>query len=125
MAASDSFVAVFDAKYAYEFWRPVTAILNGVRRHVASARGYAHAPGVPCAHCISAGAVGRCWKRISAKARSRRVDGEPDGSWCDPALDAHRRLRAGSKRRARVGVIHYLNSTRVGEDMEDRSARSP
>jgi hypothetical protein len=26
VAASDSFIAVFDAKYAYAFWRPITAI---------------------------------------------------------------------------------------------------
>ena len=29
MAASDAFVAVFDAKYAHQFWRPLTAIRNG------------------------------------------------------------------------------------------------
>ena len=29
MAATDAFIAVFDAKYAYEFWRPVSAIRNG------------------------------------------------------------------------------------------------
>src|SRR5262245_12204446 len=29
MAATDAMVAVFDAKYRYEFWRPVTAIRNG------------------------------------------------------------------------------------------------
>ena len=28
MAAADSFIAVFDAKYHYNFWRPVTAIRN-------------------------------------------------------------------------------------------------
>ena len=28
MAAEDAFIAVFDAKYAFNFWRPVTAIRN-------------------------------------------------------------------------------------------------
>jgi hypothetical protein len=28
-ATADAMVAVFDAKYYYEFWRPVTAIRNG------------------------------------------------------------------------------------------------
>ena len=28
MAAADSFIAVFEAKYHYNFWRPVTAIRN-------------------------------------------------------------------------------------------------
>lgn len=29
MAAADALIAAFDAKYAYKFWRPVTAIRNG------------------------------------------------------------------------------------------------
>jgi hypothetical protein len=29
IAMADSYVAVFDAKYTYNFWRPVTAIRNG------------------------------------------------------------------------------------------------
>ena len=29
MAATDSFISVFDAKYAYNLWRPITAIRNG------------------------------------------------------------------------------------------------
>ena len=29
MAAADSYIAVFDAKYTYNFWRPITAIRNG------------------------------------------------------------------------------------------------
>jgi hypothetical protein len=28
MAAGDAFIAVFDAKYTFNFWRPVTAIRN-------------------------------------------------------------------------------------------------
>jgi hypothetical protein len=31
IAASDAAIAVFDAKYHYEFWRPITAIRNGDR----------------------------------------------------------------------------------------------
>ena len=29
VARADALIAVFDAKYHYEFWRPVTAIRNG------------------------------------------------------------------------------------------------
>ena len=29
MAAADSYIAVFDAKYTYNLWRPITAIRNG------------------------------------------------------------------------------------------------
>ena len=28
-AIADTYIAVFDAKYHYEFWRPITAIRNG------------------------------------------------------------------------------------------------
>ena len=28
-ALADSFISVFDAKYHYDFWRPITAIRNG------------------------------------------------------------------------------------------------
>ena len=57
MAAADAAIAVFDAKYTYNFWRPVTAIRN--------AEGDARDPGwmpfietpmhpeYPCAHCIT------------------------------------------------------------------------
>jgi hypothetical protein len=29
VARSDACIAIFDAKYHYEFWRPITAIRNG------------------------------------------------------------------------------------------------
>jgi hypothetical protein len=29
MAGADAYVSVFDAKYAFNFWRPITAIRNG------------------------------------------------------------------------------------------------
>jgi hypothetical protein len=29
MAVADSYIAVFDAKYTFNFWRPITAIRNG------------------------------------------------------------------------------------------------
>src|SRR5258706_5272206 len=66
MAASDAFVAVFDGKYHFNFWRPVTAIRNGdIDGNDATAPDPAWLPFVetpphpeyPCAHCISAAAV--------------------------------------------------------------------
>ena len=62
MAMDDALIAVFDAKYAYNFWRPITAIRN--------AEGDAHDPGCmrfidtpmhpeyPCADCIVSGSLG-------------------------------------------------------------------
>jgi hypothetical protein len=62
MATADAFIAVFDAKYAYNFWRPVTAIRNGdLDGNDATERDAAWEPFIttpmhpeyPCAHCIS------------------------------------------------------------------------
>lgn len=66
MATADAFIAVFDAKYTYNFWRPVTAIRNGDRHgNDAIERDAAWEPFIPtpmhpeypCAHCISAQAA--------------------------------------------------------------------
>ena len=29
MAGADAYISLFDAKYVYNFWRPITAIRNG------------------------------------------------------------------------------------------------
>jgi hypothetical protein len=62
MAMDDAMIAVFDAKYTFNFWRPVTAIRN--------AEGDARDPGwtpfidtpmhpeYPCAHCIISASLG-------------------------------------------------------------------
>lgn len=66
MAASDALIAVFDAKYAYNFWRPVTAIRNAdITSNAGTSRDPSWAPlgatpmhpEYPCAHCIVAAAV--------------------------------------------------------------------
>ncbi len=66
MATADAYIAVFDAKYAYNFWRPITAIRNG-DLHGSGAIGRVadweplvptplH-PEYPCAHCITSAAL--------------------------------------------------------------------
>jgi hypothetical protein len=66
IAAADAFIAVFEAKYAYNFWRPVTAIRNADRTgNPATPRDATWLPlaetpmhpEYPCAHCISSAAV--------------------------------------------------------------------
>jgi hypothetical protein len=67
LAATDSFIAVFDAKYAYNLWRPITAIRNGdLEGNGGMERDPAWQPLIntpmhpeyPCAHCISSASVG-------------------------------------------------------------------
>jgi hypothetical protein len=66
VAAVDAAIAVFDAKYKYEFWRPITAIRNGdIDGNPATARDAAWQPidatpmhpEYPCAHCIISSSV--------------------------------------------------------------------
>src|SRR5262249_28982401 len=66
VARADSLIAVFDAKYHYEFWRPVTAIRNGdIDGNAATERDAAWQPidatpmhpEYPCAHCIESASL--------------------------------------------------------------------
>jgi hypothetical protein len=63
---TDAYIAVFDAKYHYEFWRPVTAIRNAdLNDNPATERDATWQPldntpmhpEYPCAHCILSGAA--------------------------------------------------------------------
>src|SRR5439155_1625302 len=67
MAMDDGLIAVFDAKYAYNFWRPITAIRNGdLDGSAASVAEPGWTPLIdtpmhpeyPCAHCIVSAALG-------------------------------------------------------------------
>ena len=70
-AQDDALIAVFDAKYHYGFWRPVTAIRNGdTDGNDATERDAGWLPLVdtpmhpeyPCAHCIIAASTGEVLK---------------------------------------------------------------
>jgi hypothetical protein len=127
MAASDAFVAVFDGKYAFNFWRPVTAIRNGDSDgNEATAPDPAWMPLVdtpmhpeyPCAHCITAGAVATVLEEEFGKGRVSTITMT---SATAPGV-THRWERISDYARevsnARVwGGIHYRNSTEVGERM--------
>jgi hypothetical protein len=74
MATSDAFIAVFDAKYAYNFWRPITAIRNAdLTSNPATPRDASWSPlgttpahpEYPCAHCIVAAAVAEVLHRVA------------------------------------------------------------
>ena len=127
VAAADAFLAVFDAKYAYGFWRPITAIRNGdLDDNDATTVDPAWAPLVdtpmhpeyPCAHCIAAAAVG-------AVLEAEFGDGEvPAIAMTSPTAPGvtHRWTRVAdyvkevSEARIWAGV-HYRHSTEVGAAM--------
>jgi hypothetical protein len=74
---TDAYIAVFDAKYHYEFWRPATAIRNGdLDDNPATERDATWQPldntpmhpEYPCAHCILSGAAAVLLESLAAGA---------------------------------------------------------
>ncbi|MBW8906539.1 MAG: vanadium-dependent haloperoxidase [Betaproteobacteria bacterium] len=127
MAAHDAIVAVMDAKYRYEFWRPVTAIRNGDRDGNAKTDREAgwepigptpmH-PEYPCAHCITAGAAGVVLQSVFGTGTVQEFTltstTAPGAVRRWTTIDAY--MREPSDARIWAG-IHYRFSTEVGFDM--------
>jgi hypothetical protein len=72
-ATADAFIAVFDAKHHYNFWRPITAIRNAdLTGNKATPRDASWLPlgetplhpEYPCAHCITSTAVAEILKSV-------------------------------------------------------------
>ena len=128
MAAADSFIAVFDAKYAFNFWRPMTAIRNAdITGNPATPREASWLPlgetpmhpEYPCAHCISSAAVAAVLAGLGG-------DEVGDINVTNPTMGKTRRWARLSDYRdevsnARVWAgFHYRFSTEVGKDMGRR-----
>jgi hypothetical protein len=124
VAVDDALIAVFDAKYAYNFWRPITAIRNGQM----AAKGGKPEPGwtpfintpmhpeYPCAHCVSSGAIGAVLEaelgknvtslKLTAKSPTAK---DAERSWTS-VVDFMQEVKM-----ARIyDGVHYRNSTEVG-----------
>jgi hypothetical protein len=126
IAMSDSIIAVFDAKYHYEFWRPITAIRNGDLLKNSTIEREAtwqpidntpmH-PEYPCAHCIVAASFAAVVQEVLGKdvpefsATSPTAPGVTH-SW----TDMHAFVNEVSQARIWAG-FHYRFSTNVGEEM--------
>jgi hypothetical protein len=127
VALSDALAAVFDAKYHYNFWRPVTAIRNGdtddnpATERMATWEPIDNTPlhpEYPCAHCISSGAVETV---IEAALGGAEI---PEIALTSPTAPGvtHRwtNLKAFSEEVANARIwagFHYRTSTRVGQEM--------
>jgi hypothetical protein len=127
MAAADAFVAVFDAKYAHNAWRPVTAIRNGdldgndatapVANWLPLVDTPAH-PEYPCAHCIVAGAVACVLEAEFGRGRIGPVAmTSPTAPGVTRRWDKLADIVAEISNARVWGGIHYRHSTRVGEQM--------
>jgi hypothetical protein len=127
VAAADAAFAVFDAKYHYEFWRPITAIRNGDQDdNPATERDATWQPidntpmhpEYPCAHCIVSGAVATAIETALGTADI------PEVTMTSPTAPGvtHRwtNVRAFNEEvsHARIWAgFHYRFSTRVGQEM--------
>jgi hypothetical protein len=127
IALTDASIAVFDAKYHYEFWRPVTAIRNGdLDDNPATEREPTWQPidttpmhpEYPCAHCIQSGAAAAV---IEAVLGSEEIPEVTMTSTTAPGV-THRWTNTAAFTEevasARIWAgFHYRFSTRVGTDM--------
>jgi hypothetical protein len=132
-ALNDTEIAVFEAKYHYNFWRPITAIRNGDQDdNAATERDPAWLPLIvtpiqpeyPCAHCMIASTI----------ATVIRLDVGTDPM---PTLSTHSNTLPGVTRswsrtedvvsevsNARIwDGVHYRNSAEVGVRMGEQVGR--
>jgi hypothetical protein len=126
-ATDDALIAVLDAKYHYNFWRPVTAIRNGdIDGNDATERDPSWMPFIdtpmhpeyPCAHCIVSATVGTVLRaEIGTNPMPTLTTTSPAAkgaarSWT--TLDDF--IQEVAQARIYDGV-HYRNSTEVGTAM--------
>ncbi|HEV8586056.1 MAG TPA: vanadium-dependent haloperoxidase [Methylomirabilota bacterium] len=122
MAMDDALIAVMDAKYTYNFWRPVTAIRNAE----GDTRDGGWMPFIdtpmhpeyPCAHCIVSGAMGAVLEAEIGTGQGPKLHsasytaGGAMRSW----NSVNEFVQEVSLARIYDGV-HYRNSTEVGTAM--------
>ncbi len=132
-ASDDALIAVFDAKYHYGFWRPVTAIRNGdIDGNDATERDASWVPFIdtpmhpeyPCAHCIVSAAVGMVLQaeigdgQMPVLTTTSKAAGGVARSWTK--LDEF--MQEVVNARIYDGV-HYRNSGKVGSEMGKQVAQ--
>jgi len=127
MAMDDALIAVFDAKYTYNLWRPVTAIRNGdLDGNDATERDAGWTPFIdtpmhpeyPCAHCIVAGSL--------AAVLAAEIGAGPTPTLRSASYTAGGAVRTWTSTSAfaqEVALariydgVHYRYSTEVGSEM--------
>jgi hypothetical protein len=127
MAEVDATIAVFDAKYKYEFWRPITAIRNGdIDDNPATERVAAWQPldvtpthpEYPCAHCIVSGAVAGSIETLLGTSDIPEVSLiSPSAPGVTHKFTNVRQLNEEIASARIYAGFHYRNSTVVGSDM--------
>jgi len=127
LAMNDALIGVFDAKYHYNFWRPITAIRNGdIDGNPATDRDATWQPiadtpmhpEYPCAHCAESGAVAGVVRTVLG------TDEIPEITMTSPTAPGvtHRwtNITAFTQEVASARIwagFHYRFSNRIGTDM--------
>jgi len=127
LGINDAIIAVLDAKYHYNFWRPITAIRNGdidgnsATDREATWQPIANTPmhpEYPCSHCIQSGTVAGVIKAVLA------TEDIPEIAMTSPTAPGvtHRwsNMKTYTEEVANARIwagFHYRFSTRVGTDM--------
>jgi hypothetical protein len=130
MARADAFIGVFDAKYHYQFWRPVTAIRNGdIDGNAATERDAAWQPigptpmhpEYPCAHCIASASLAGVVRTVfGADAIPEVTITSPTGGGATHRWTSLRTF-TDEVAQARIWAgFHWRFSTKVGRDMGDK-----
>ena len=127
MAMDDALIAVMDAKYTFNFWRPVTAIRNGdVDGNDATAPEPGWTPFIdtpmhpeyPCAHCIVSAALGTVLQAEIGTGPAPKLSSASStaGGAVRTWVSVSDFMQEVSLARILDGV-HYRNSTEVGTSM--------
>jgi hypothetical protein len=133
IASADATIAIFDAKYTYNFWRPITAIRNAELSHnpaTLAQAGWAPLadtpmhPEYPCAHCVASTTAGEVLKLLFGAGEIAQVSLTSSTA---PGITRHFTrlddyITEVSNARIWAG-FHYRNSTKVGEQMGRNLAR--
>jgi hypothetical protein len=127
MAQTDCATAFFDAKYHYEFWRPITAIRNGdIDGNPATERDPAWQPidntpmhpEYPCAHCVQSATAAAVLEALLGTAEIPEVALTSSTAPGVTRRFTNLRVFADEVATARIWAgFHYRFSTRVGTDL--------
>jgi len=127
IALADAYIAVMDAKYHYDFWRPITAIRNGdMDDNPKTERDPTWQPidntpmhpEYPCAHCIGSAALAAVVEALFGPADVPEV--AMTSSTAPGVTHRWTNLRAYADEVANARIwagFHYRFSAQVGQDM--------
>jgi PAP2 superfamily len=127
VALADAYIAVMDAKYRYDFWRPITAIRNGdTDDNPATERDATWQPidttpmhpEYPCAHCIGSAALASVAEAMFGTTETPEITMTSATAPGVTRRWTNLHAYADEVANARIWAgFHYRFSTQVGQDM--------